>query len=92
MTTLDRLRALHQEVCFAWRRYSDPSISEGEAEILNLGFIVLEKCVEAAFDDDGKGEWRTSTKTKGINEYLQRVHSQFDPDADIRIMEVPPNE
>lgn len=92
MSTLDKLRALHMEVCRVWRRNAEIGVSEAEAEILNLGFLLLESFAERAASGQRFYDVCGGPERLKLSEYLQRVHSQFDSDADIKITEVPHNE
>jgi len=83
MSVLTKLRALHEEVCHAWRRQTDPVISEGEAEVLNLGFLLLEALARESELHEHLSVNCRSDIIELIARYLYRVHAQFDDDADI---------
>lgn len=85
MSTLDKLRFLHREVCHCWRLQSPRPISEGEAELLNLGFLVLEKLVEADNMARDSSSELVKTRIGCLRDYFNRVHSQLYPDADTKI-------
>lgn len=87
MSTLDRLRALNQEVCRVWRRYYEEAPSEAEAEILNIGFRYLELVVEDEIELTSGKPRNAQVGRRLLYEYVQRVHAQFDSDADIKITE-----
>lgn len=85
MSTLDKLRALHKEVCEVWRRHFEYEVSDGEAEILNLGFLLLQRFAEVWDLSPSNPQLLVDIVNNEVCNYVNRVHSQFDSDADIVI-------
>lgn len=92
METIDKLRALHEEVCQCWRKYTEPHTSPGEIEVLDLGFLLLEKLVLRSDTHWLNPEESNREVLSSIVKYIRRVKSQFDDDADIKITEVTKDE
>jgi hypothetical protein len=92
MSIIDKLRAFHEEVCGSWRKQSEPAISEAEAEVLNAGFLLLEKMVARS-----DSHWLSPEDTNreivfSAARYIRRVKSTFGDDSDIIITEDKRNE
>jgi hypothetical protein len=92
MSTTDKLRALHEEVCLAWRKQSEPSISEAEAEVINAGFMLLEKLVARSDSHWLSPEDANREIVFSAARYIRRVKSTFEDNSDIIITEKKPNE